>query len=194
MQSAHGLSSLQNAFQREAVGIRQGGMAGVVVRPLSVVPSIVTCSCAPSHSQNVAGSPIQAISVTSHRHTFYHHGRELLFMQLFFFVGNAALVLRSRLKVKVVKEHREKKAMIQNGIEENGLTSPSLEKEMFKQVMQYQVGWDTHVAFCFASPLDNYSQDCPKGILVRRVWLAGEREQAFSCFYRLVSFLKWQVL
>lgn len=55
------------------------------------------------------------------------------------FLGNAALVLRSRLKVKVVKEHREKKTMIQNGIEENGVMSPSLEKEMFKQVMQYQV-------------------------------------------------------
>lgn len=53
--------------------------------------------------------------------------------------GNAALVLRSRLKVKVVKEHREKKAVIQNGIEENGVIAPSLEKEMFKQVMQYQV-------------------------------------------------------
>ncbi|XP_053137159.1 NAD kinase isoform X1 [Hemicordylus capensis] len=53
--------------------------------------------------------------------------------------GNAALVLRSRLKVKVVKEHREKKAILQNRIEENGLVSQSLEKEMFKQVMQYQV-------------------------------------------------------
>nr|XP_060615018.1 NAD kinase isoform X1 [Anolis sagrei ordinatus] len=54
--------------------------------------------------------------------------------------GNAALVLRSRLKVKVVKEHREKKMMIQNGIEENGvMPPPSLEKEVFKQAIQYQV-------------------------------------------------------
>ncbi|ETE60377.1 Guanine nucleotide-binding protein G(I)/G(S)/G(T) subunit beta-1, partial [Ophiophagus hannah] len=37
--------------------------------------------------------------------------------------GNAALVLRSRLKVKVIKEHWEKKAVIQNGIEENGVVS-----------------------------------------------------------------------
>ncbi|XP_075762311.1 NAD kinase isoform X1 [Pelodiscus sinensis] len=53
--------------------------------------------------------------------------------------GNAALVLRSRLKVKVVKEHREKKTLIQNGIEENGVISTSLEMEVGKQIMQYQV-------------------------------------------------------
>ncbi|XP_065277292.1 NAD kinase isoform X1 [Emys orbicularis] len=53
--------------------------------------------------------------------------------------GNAALVLRSRLKVKVVKEHREKKTLIQNGIEENGVISTSLEMEMGKHIMQYQV-------------------------------------------------------
>ncbi|XP_014799416.1 PREDICTED: NAD kinase isoform X1 [Calidris pugnax] len=52
--------------------------------------------------------------------------------------GNAALVLRSRLKVKVVKEHREKMT-VQNGIEENGVVSANLEKEMGKQIMQYQV-------------------------------------------------------
>ncbi|XP_025067373.1 NAD kinase isoform X3 [Alligator sinensis] len=52
--------------------------------------------------------------------------------------GNAALVLRSRLKVRVVKEHREKK-VIQNGIEENGMVPTSLEKEVVKQIMQYQV-------------------------------------------------------
>nr|XP_033778044.1 NAD kinase isoform X2 [Geotrypetes seraphini] len=48
--------------------------------------------------------------------------------------GNAALVLRSRLKVKVVKEHREKKLAIKNHIEENGI----LEKELCKQT-KYQV-------------------------------------------------------
>uniref|UniRef100_A0A8D0GPW7 NAD kinase n=1 Tax=Sphenodon punctatus TaxID=8508 RepID=A0A8D0GPW7_SPHPU len=53
--------------------------------------------------------------------------------------GNAALVLRSRLKVKVVKEHREKKTVIQNGIEENGVMSANLEKEVVKQIVQYQV-------------------------------------------------------
>lgn len=52
--------------------------------------------------------------------------------------GNAALVLRSRLKVKVVKEHREK-TTVQNGIEENGVVSANLEKEVGKQIMQYQV-------------------------------------------------------
>ncbi|KAM3659683.1 NAD kinase isoform 2-T2 [Ammospiza maritima maritima] len=52
--------------------------------------------------------------------------------------GNAALVLRSRLKVKVVKEHRDK-GSVQNGIEENGVVSASLEKEVGKQIMQYQV-------------------------------------------------------
>ncbi|XP_068934454.1 NAD kinase isoform X3 [Petaurus breviceps papuanus] len=53
--------------------------------------------------------------------------------------GNAAIVLRSRLKVKVVKEFREKKAVIQNGIDENGVLSPGLEKESSKQMMHYQV-------------------------------------------------------
>ncbi|XP_067423290.1 NAD kinase isoform X4 [Emydura macquarii macquarii] len=53
--------------------------------------------------------------------------------------GNAALVLRSRLKVKVVKEYREKKTLIQNGIEENGVMTTSLEIEVGKQIMQYQV-------------------------------------------------------
>lgn len=52
--------------------------------------------------------------------------------------GNAALVLRSRLKVKVVKEHREKPT-VRNGIEENGVVSANLEKEVGKQIMQYQV-------------------------------------------------------
>lgn len=56
----------------------------------------------------------------------------------FWIAGNAALVLRSRLKVRVVKEHREKK-VIQNGIEENGMVPTSLEKEVVKQIMQYQV-------------------------------------------------------
>ncbi|NWW40726.1 NADK kinase, partial [Panurus biarmicus] len=52
--------------------------------------------------------------------------------------GNAALVLRSRLKVKVVKEHREK-TPVQNGLEENGVVAANLEKEAGKQIMQYQV-------------------------------------------------------
>uniref|UniRef100_A0A8D2QEI6 NAD(+) kinase n=1 Tax=Zonotrichia albicollis TaxID=44394 RepID=A0A8D2QEI6_ZONAL len=52
--------------------------------------------------------------------------------------GNAALVLRSRLKVRVVKEHRDK-GSVQNGIEENGVVSATLEKEVGKQIMQYQV-------------------------------------------------------
>ncbi|KAE8592902.1 hypothetical protein XENTR_v10018912 [Xenopus tropicalis] len=51
--------------------------------------------------------------------------------------GNAALVLRSRLKVKVSKEHKEKKTVLQNGVEENGLIVKS-EKEPIKQT-KYQV-------------------------------------------------------
>lgn len=52
--------------------------------------------------------------------------------------GNAALVLRSRLKVKVVKDHREKKSLVQNGLEENGLIVNKPEKELIKQT-KYQV-------------------------------------------------------
>ncbi|XP_075695749.1 NAD kinase isoform X2 [Rhinoderma darwinii] len=49
--------------------------------------------------------------------------------------GNAALVLRSRLKVKVYKE---KKSIVQNGVEENGLLINQQEKEYVKQT-KYQV-------------------------------------------------------
>ncbi|XP_068096742.1 NAD kinase isoform X3 [Hyperolius riggenbachi] len=51
--------------------------------------------------------------------------------------GNAALVLRSRLKVKVSTEHREKKSMVQNGVEENGLIVSKPVKEKVKQT-KYQ--------------------------------------------------------
>ncbi|XP_074162633.1 NAD kinase isoform X3 [Sminthopsis crassicaudata] len=53
--------------------------------------------------------------------------------------GNAAIVLRSRLKVKVVKEFREKKTTLQNGIEENGVLPAGLEKESNRLMMHYQV-------------------------------------------------------
>ncbi|XP_038602326.1 NAD kinase isoform X2 [Tachyglossus aculeatus] len=53
--------------------------------------------------------------------------------------GNAAIVLRSRLKVKVVKELREKKPGLQNGIDENGVVATAPDREPGKQVMQYQV-------------------------------------------------------
>ncbi|XP_069097113.1 NAD kinase isoform X1 [Pleurodeles waltl] len=53
--------------------------------------------------------------------------------------GNAALVLRSRLKVKVVKESRDNKSLIQNGIEENGLGVVNfMEREPCK-ITKYQV-------------------------------------------------------
>uniref|UniRef100_A0A8C4PPU9 NAD kinase n=1 Tax=Equus asinus asinus TaxID=83772 RepID=A0A8C4PPU9_EQUAS len=52
--------------------------------------------------------------------------------------GNAAVVLRSRLKVRVVKELRGKMA-IPNGISENGVLATDLDTEVGKQVMQYQV-------------------------------------------------------
>ncbi|KAM9244105.1 NAD kinase isoform 1-T1 [Dugong dugon] len=51
--------------------------------------------------------------------------------------GNAAIVLRSRLKVRVVKELRGKKAAAPNGVRENGSLAP--DAEVGKQVMQYQV-------------------------------------------------------
>uniref|UniRef100_A0A7N4PNU6 NAD(+) kinase n=1 Tax=Sarcophilus harrisii TaxID=9305 RepID=A0A7N4PNU6_SARHA len=53
--------------------------------------------------------------------------------------GNAAIILRSRLKVKVVKEFREKKATLQNGIEENGVLPAGLEKDSNRLMMHYQV-------------------------------------------------------
>ncbi|XP_006732500.1 NAD kinase isoform X1 [Leptonychotes weddellii] len=53
--------------------------------------------------------------------------------------GNAAVVLRSRLKVRVVKELRGKKMVVPNGISENGLLAADLDAEVGKQVMQYQV-------------------------------------------------------
>ncbi|KAG8505525.1 NAD kinase, partial [Galemys pyrenaicus] len=53
--------------------------------------------------------------------------------------GNAAVVLRSRLKVRVVKELRGRKAAVPNGIRENGAPAAGLDAELGKQVMQYQV-------------------------------------------------------
>ncbi|KAM9686992.1 NAD kinase isoform 1-T3 [Trichechus inunguis] len=57
--------------------------------------------------------------------------------QLSGILGNAAIVLRSRLKVRVVKELRGKKAAAPNGVRENGSLAP--DAEVGKQVMQYQV-------------------------------------------------------
>uniref|UniRef100_A0A673U8L8 NAD(+) kinase n=1 Tax=Suricata suricatta TaxID=37032 RepID=A0A673U8L8_SURSU len=53
--------------------------------------------------------------------------------------GNAAVVLRSRLKVKVVKELRGKKMAIPNGLSQNGVLAADLDAEVGKRVMQYQV-------------------------------------------------------
>lgn len=53
--------------------------------------------------------------------------------------GNAAIVLRSRLKVKVVKELRGKKLAVPNGSSRNGVPAADLDAEVGKQVMQYQV-------------------------------------------------------
>uniref|UniRef100_M3YSV1 NAD(+) kinase n=1 Tax=Mustela putorius furo TaxID=9669 RepID=M3YSV1_MUSPF len=53
--------------------------------------------------------------------------------------GNAAVVLRSRLKVRVVKELRGKKMAVPNGVIENGVMPVDLDAEVGKQVMQYQV-------------------------------------------------------
>ncbi|XP_039732816.1 NAD kinase isoform X2 [Pteropus medius] len=53
--------------------------------------------------------------------------------------GNAAIVLRSRLKVKVVKELRGKKLAVPNGTSKNGALAADLDSEVGKQVMQYQI-------------------------------------------------------
>ncbi|KAL0603605.1 NAD kinase [Plecturocebus cupreus] len=53
--------------------------------------------------------------------------------------GNAAVVLRSRLKVRVVKELREKKTAVHNGLGENGSRPVGLDMDVEKQAMQYQV-------------------------------------------------------
>ncbi|XP_077007694.1 NAD kinase [Tamandua tetradactyla] len=53
--------------------------------------------------------------------------------------GNAAIVLRSRLKVRVAKAPRGAQAAIQNGLRKNGVLAPDLDPEVGKQVMQYQV-------------------------------------------------------
>ncbi|KAK1142222.1 NAD kinase isoform X2 [Acipenser oxyrinchus oxyrinchus] len=52
--------------------------------------------------------------------------------------GNAAIILRSRLKVKVVKEPREKKAVQDRG-EEKGLIVKNGESEISRRTVQYQV-------------------------------------------------------
>lgn len=54
-------------------------------------------------------------------------------------LGNAAIILRSRLKVKVVKELRGKKMALPNGVTENGVLASDWDTEAGKQVMQYQV-------------------------------------------------------
>ncbi|XP_069893200.1 NAD kinase isoform X1 [Dipodomys merriami] len=53
--------------------------------------------------------------------------------------GNAAVVLRSRLKVRVVKELPGKKAALHNGLSENGLPGAGTGAEAGKQAMQFQV-------------------------------------------------------
>lgn len=79
------------------------------------------------------------VQIASHYHFIYYSSISFLCtFSCISIVGNAALVLRSRLKVKVVKEHREKMT-VQNGIEENGVVPTNIEKEVGKQIMQYQV-------------------------------------------------------
>nr|XP_055238467.1 NAD kinase isoform X2 [Gorilla gorilla gorilla] len=53
--------------------------------------------------------------------------------------GNAAVVLRSRLKVRVVKELQGKKTAVHNGLGENGSRAAGLDMDVGKQAMQYQV-------------------------------------------------------
>ncbi|XP_068394804.1 NAD kinase isoform X3 [Eschrichtius robustus] len=49
--------------------------------------------------------------------------------------GNAAVVLRSRLKVRVVKELRGKKVAVPNGISENGVLAAALDAEVLNEVV-----------------------------------------------------------
>lgn len=53
--------------------------------------------------------------------------------------GNRTVVLWSWLKVKVMKELREKKLAISNGASEKRVLAADLDMEVGKQVMQYQV-------------------------------------------------------
>ncbi|XP_064228036.1 NAD kinase isoform X1 [Aotus nancymaae] len=53
--------------------------------------------------------------------------------------GNAAVVLRSRLKVRVVKELQGKKTAVHNGLGESGSRPVGLDMDVEKQAMQYQV-------------------------------------------------------
>lgn len=57
-------------------------------------------------------------------------------------LGNAAIILRSRLKVKVVKEPREKKKAVQDRGEEKGLIVKNGESEISRRTVQYQVCHD----------------------------------------------------
>lgn len=49
------------------------------------------------------------------------------------------MVLRSRLKVRVVKALRGEAAAVHNGLRENGLPAPGLDTDTGKQAVQYQV-------------------------------------------------------
>ncbi|XP_062962258.1 NAD kinase isoform X1 [Cynocephalus volans] len=53
--------------------------------------------------------------------------------------GNAAVVLRSRLKVRVVKELRGRKTTVHNGLGESSVPAPGLHAEVGKRAVQYQV-------------------------------------------------------
>ncbi|XP_004695335.1 PREDICTED: NAD kinase [Condylura cristata] len=53
--------------------------------------------------------------------------------------GNAAIVLRSRLLVRVVKEPRGRRAAVPNGLREHGAPAAGPHAELGRQVMQYQV-------------------------------------------------------
>ncbi|XP_015192519.1 NAD kinase isoform X2 [Lepisosteus oculatus] len=53
--------------------------------------------------------------------------------------GNAAIVLRSRLKVWVVKEHGEKRTSVQAGVDTKGLILTNGDVEATRRAVQYQV-------------------------------------------------------
>lgn len=55
--------------------------------------------------------------------------------RLFWFSGNAAIVLRSRLKVRVLKENREKRARV----DDLGVILTNGDSEGSRKVVQYQV-------------------------------------------------------
>lgn len=68
-----------------------------------------------------------------------------------FIIGNAAIVLRSRLKVRVLKENWEKKARV----DEKGIILTNGDIENSRKVVQYQVASATETITLLSGGNDN---------------------------------------